>query len=104
VTECSCSQHAAAPSETATAAGNPVVSGDQARARRRPASGFDYLLKTAQRESALEPDAKARNLERDRAVPVHRADLAVDGASQEGPKQGLGDLRRRDQRGRRTAG
>lgn len=47
------------PASRETAPANPVVSAIRTGAD-KTGTGFDYLLKTAQRESALEPDAKAR--------------------------------------------
>lgn len=48
------------PSRETQAAANPVVSAIREGAE-RTGTGFDYLLKTAQRESALAPDAKAKS-------------------------------------------
>ena len=46
---------------------NPVVSAIRQGAERTGA-GFDYLLKTAQRESSLEPTAKATSTGRTRQI------------------------------------
>ena len=66
---------------------NPVVSAIRQGAERTGA-GFDYLLKTAQRESALEPDAKARTSSATGLFQfIEQTWLAM--VKQEGPKQGL---------------
>ena len=53
----------------------PVVDAIRQGAERTGVA-FDYLLSTAQRESALDPTARARNFVGERPLPVHRADLA----------------------------
>ncbi|CAH1677269.1 conserved hypothetical protein [Hyphomicrobiales bacterium] len=66
---------------------NPVVSAIRQGADRTGA-GFDYLLKTAQRESALEPDAKAKTSSATGLFQfIEQTWLAM--VKQEGPKQGL---------------
>jgi hypothetical protein len=75
--------------QTATAAGNPVVAAIREGAEKTGA-GFDYLLKTAQRESALEPDAKAKTSSATGLFQfIEQTWLSM--VKQEGPKQGLGD-------------
>ena len=72
-------------SEAQTA--NPVVSAIREGAQRTGA-GFDYLLKTAQRESALEPTAKASTSSATGLFQfIEQTWLAM--VKQEGPKQGL---------------
>lgn len=71
----------------ANATGSPVVSAIREGAERTGA-GFDYLLKTAQRESSLEPDAKARTSSATGLFQfIEQTWLAM--VRQEGPKQGL---------------
>jgi len=66
---------------------NPVVSAIRQGAERTGA-GFDYLLKTAQRESSLEPDAKAKTSSATGLFQfIEQTWLAM--VKQEGPKQGL---------------
>lgn len=72
----------------ATTTASPVVSAIREGAERTGA-GFDYLLKTAQRESALEPDAKARTSSATGLFQfIEQTWLAM--VRQEGPRQGLG--------------
>ena len=68
--------HRKLPSRPSRPAAQPDVSRAIESAARRTGVDFDYLLETARKESALDPQAKARHLERDRALPVHRPDLA----------------------------
>ena len=66
---------------------NPVVSAIRAGADKTGA-GFDYLLKTAQRESALTPDAKAKTSSATGLFQfIEQTWLSM--VKQEGPKQGL---------------
>jgi hypothetical protein len=66
---------------------NPVVSAIRQGAERTGA-GFDYLLRTAQRESALEPQARARTSSATGLFQfIEQTWLAM--VKQEGPKQGL---------------
>jgi hypothetical protein len=66
---------------------NPVVSAIRDGAAKTGA-GFDYLLKTAQRESALEPDAKAKTSSATGLFQfIEQTWLSM--VKQEGPKQGL---------------
>lgn len=66
---------------------NPVVSAIRQGAERTGA-GFDYLLKTAQRESSLEPTAKASTSSATGLFQfIEQTWLAM--VKQEGPKQGL---------------
>lgn len=66
---------------------NPVVSAIRQGAERTGA-GFDYLLKTAQRESSLEPDAKAKTSSATGLFQfIEQTWLSM--VKQEGPKQGL---------------
>lgn len=67
---------------------NPVVSAIREGAQKTGA-GFDYLLKTAQRESALEPDAKAKTSSATGLFQfIEQTWLSM--VKREGPKQGLG--------------
>jgi hypothetical protein len=73
-----------------TPSANPVVNAIREGAQKTGA-GFDYLLKTAQRESALEPDAKAKTSSATGLFQfIEQTWLAM--VKQEGPKQGLGNL------------
>lgn len=73
------------PRETAPA--NPVVNAIREGAERSGA-GFDYLLKTAQRESALDPDARAKTSSATGLFQfIEQTWLSM--VKQEGPKQGL---------------
>ncbi|WP_186421050.1 lytic transglycosylase domain-containing protein [Bosea sp. CS1GBMeth4] len=75
------------PSARETTPANPVVSAIKEGAD-RTGVGFDYLLKTAQRESALEPDAKARTSSATGLFQfIEQTWLSI--MRQEGPKQGL---------------
>jgi len=75
------------PSARETTPANPVVSAIKEGADRTGA-GFDYLLKTAQRESALEPDAKARTSSATGLFQfIEQTWLSM--MRQEGPKQGM---------------
>lgn len=66
---------------------NPVVSAIRQGAEKTGA-GFDYLLKTAQRESSLEPDAKAKTSSATGLFQfIEQTWLSM--VKQEGPKQGL---------------
>ena len=66
---------------------NPVVSAIREGAEKTGA-GFDYLLKTAQRESALAPDAKAKTSSATGLFQfIEQTWLSM--VKQEGPKQGL---------------
>jgi hypothetical protein len=66
---------------------NPVVSAIRQGAQKTGA-GFDYLLKTAQRESALEPDAKAKTSSATGLFQfIEQTWLSM--VKREGPKQGL---------------
>lgn len=72
-----------------TTPANPVVSAIKDGAA-RTGVGFDYLLKTAQRESALEPDAKARTSSATGLFQfIEQTWLSM--MRQEGAKQGLGN-------------
>lgn len=76
------------PQTRETPAANPVVSAIREGAEKTGA-GFDYLLKTAQRESSLSPDAKARTSSATGLFQfIEQTWLAM--VKQEGPKQGLG--------------
>lgn len=67
---------------------DPVVSAIREGAQKTGA-GFDYLLKTAQRESALEPDAKAKTSSATGLFQfIEQTWLSM--VKREGPKQGLG--------------
>lgn len=75
------------PQTRETQAPNPVVSAIREGAEKTGA-GFDYLLKTAQRESALAPDAKAKTSSATGLFQfIEQTWLAM--VKQEGPKQGL---------------
>jgi hypothetical protein len=77
------------PQTKETAPANPVVSAIRDGAQKTGA-GFDYLLKTAQRESALEPDAKAKTSSATGLFQfIEQTWLSM--VKQEGPKQGLAD-------------
>ena len=66
---------------------NPIVSAIRDGAAKTGA-GFDYLLKTAQRESSLEPDAKAKTSSATGLFQfIEQTWLSM--VKQEGPKQGL---------------
>ncbi|KPF71685.1 hypothetical protein IP69_05900 [Bosea sp. AAP35] len=66
---------------------NPVVSAIRDGATKTGA-GFDYLMKTAQRESSLEPDAKAKTSSATGLFQfIEQTWLSM--VKQEGPKQGL---------------
>ena len=84
------------PQTRETQPANPVVSAIREGAEKTGA-GFDYLLKTAQRESALEPDAKAKTSSATGLFQfIEQTWLSM--VKQEGPKQGLSNLCQRDQR------
>lgn len=73
-----------------TPSANPVVNAIREGAEKTGA-GFDYLLKTAQRESALDPDVKAKTSSATGLFQfIEQTWLAM--VKQEGPKQGLGNL------------
>lgn len=75
------------PSRETQAAANPVVSAIKEGAE-RTGTGFDYLLKTAQRESALTPDAKAKSSSATGLFQfIEQTWLSM--VKQEGPKQGM---------------
>jgi hypothetical protein len=75
------------PSPRETTPANPVVSAIRDGAD-KTGVGFDYLLKTAQRESALEPDAKARTSSATGLFQfIEQTWLSI--MRQEGPKRGL---------------
>lgn len=75
------------PSTRETTSANPVVSAIKEGAD-KTGIGFDYLLKTAQRESALEPDAKARTSSATGLFQfIEQTWLSM--MRQEGPKQGM---------------
>jgi hypothetical protein len=75
------------PQTRETQPANPVVSAIREGAEKTGA-GFDYLLKTAQRESALEPDAKAKTSSATGLFQfIEQTWLSM--VKQEGPKQGL---------------
>lgn len=75
------------PSTRETTPANPVVSAIKEGAD-KTGVGFDYLLKTAQRESALEPDAKARTSSATGLFQfIEQTWLSM--MRQEGPKQGM---------------
>lgn len=75
------------PSTRETTPANPVVSAIKQGAD-KTGVGFDYLLKTAQRESALEPDAKARTSSATGLFQfIEQTWLSI--MRQEGPKQGM---------------
>jgi hypothetical protein len=77
------------PQARETAPVNPVVSAIRDGAQKTGA-GFDYLLKTAQRESALEPDARAKTSSATGLFQfIEQTWLSM--VKQEGPKQGLSD-------------
>ena len=67
---------------------SPVVDAIRQGAE-RTGTGFDYLLATAQRESALDPSAARAIVVGQRPLPVHRADLARL-VKCDGPRLGLG--------------
>ncbi|AMJ60410.1 hypothetical protein [Bosea sp. PAMC 26642] len=78
------------PPTRETQAPNPIVSAIRDGAAKTGA-GFDYLLKTAQRESSLEPDAKAKTSSATGLFQfIEQTWLSM--VKQEGPKQGLGNL------------
>ncbi|RDJ27891.1 lytic transglycosylase domain-containing protein [Bosea caraganae] len=78
------------PPTRETQSANPVVDAIREGAQKTGA-GFDYLLKTAQRESALEPDAKAKTSSATGLFQfIEQTWLSM--VKQEGPKQGLGNL------------
>src|SRR5688572_30118028 len=78
------------PPTRETIAANPVVSAIREGAEKTGA-GFDYLLKTAQRESALDPDVKAKTSSATGLFQfIEQTWLSM--VKQEGPKQGLGNL------------
>lgn len=73
-----------------TPSANPVVNAIREGAEKTGA-GFDYLLKTAQRESALDPEVKAKTSSATGLFQfIEQTWLAM--VKQEGPKQGLGNL------------
>jgi hypothetical protein len=75
------------PSTRETTPANPVVTAIKQGAD-KTGIGFDYLLKTAQRESALEPDAKARTSSATGLFQfIEQTWLSM--MRQEGPKQGM---------------
>ncbi|PTM42504.1 lytic transglycosylase domain-containing protein [Bosea sp. 124] len=75
------------PQTRETQPANPVVSAIRDGAAKTGA-GFDYLLKTAQRESSLEPDAKAKTSSATGLFQfIEQTWLSM--VKQEGPKQGL---------------
>jgi hypothetical protein len=75
------------PPSRETQPANPVVSAIREGAE-RTGTGFDYLLKTAQRESALTPDAKAKSSSATGLFQfIEQTWLSM--VKQEGPKQGL---------------
>ncbi|CAD5263644.1 Transglycosylase SLT domain-containing protein [Bosea sp. 62] len=75
------------PSTRETTSANPVVSAIKQGAD-KTGVGFDYLLKTAQRESSLEPDAKARTSSATGLFQfIEQTWLSI--MRQEGPKQGM---------------
>ncbi|HEV2508084.1 transglycosylase SLT domain-containing protein [Bosea sp. (in: a-proteobacteria)] len=75
------------PSTRETTPANPVVSAIKQGAD-KTGVGFDYLLKTAQRESSLEPDAKARTSSATGLFQfIEQTWLSM--MRQEGPKQGM---------------
>jgi len=75
------------PSASEAPTANPVVSAIREGAEKTGA-GFDYLLKTAQRESALAPDAKAKTSSATGLFQfIEQTWLSM--VKQEGPKQGL---------------
>lgn len=75
------------PPARETQPANPVVSAIREGAEKTGA-GFDYLLKTAQRESALAPDAKAKTSSATGLFQfIEQTWLAM--VKQEGPRQGL---------------
>jgi hypothetical protein len=75
------------PSTRETTPANPVVSAIKQGAD-KTGVGFDYLLKTAQRESSLEPDAKARTSSATGLFQfIEQTWLSI--MRQEGPKQGM---------------
>lgn len=75
------------PQSRETQPANPVVSAIRDGAAKTGA-GFDYLLKTAQRESSLEPDAKAKTSSATGLFQfIEQTWLSM--VKQEGPKQGL---------------
>ncbi|SIQ77636.1 hypothetical protein [Bosea sp. TND4EK4] len=74
-------------SRETTPTANPVVSAIRDGAQKTGA-GFDYLLKTAQRESALAPDAKAKTSSATGLFQfIEQTWLSM--VKQEGPKQGM---------------
>ena len=75
------------PQTSEAPAANPVVNAIREGAQKTGA-GFDYLLKTAQRESSLEPDAKAKTSSATGLFQfIEQTWLSM--VKQEGPKQGL---------------
>ncbi len=75
------------PTRESQPATSPVVSAIRDGAAKTGA-GFDYLLKTAQRESSLEPDAKAKTSSATGLFQfIEQTWLSM--VKQEGPKQGL---------------
>ena len=77
------------PQTSDTQPANPVVNAIRDGAQKTGA-GFDYLLKTAQRESALAPDAKAKTSSATGLFQfIEQTWLSM--VKQEGPKQGLSD-------------
>lgn len=75
------------PSTRETTPADPVVSAIKQGAD-KTGVGFDYLLKTAQRESSLEPDAKARTSSATGLFQfIEQTWLSM--MRQEGPKQGM---------------
>jgi hypothetical protein len=78
------------PQTRETQAPNSVVSAIRQGADRTGA-GFDYLLKTAQRESSLEPDAKAKTSSATGLFQfIEQTWLSM--VKQEGPRPGLSNL------------
>lgn len=78
------------PSTRETTPANPVVSAIKEGAD-KTGVGFDYLLKTAQRESALAPDAKARTSSATGLFQfIEQTWLSM--MRQEGPKQGMANF------------
>ena len=77
------------PATRETTPANPVVGAIREGAEKTGA-GFDYLLKTAQRESGMNPEAKARTSSATGLFQfIEQTWLAM--VKQEGGKQGLGD-------------
>lgn len=78
------------PSTRETTPANPVVNAIKEGAD-KTGVGFDYLLKTAQRESALAPDAKARTSSATGLFQfIEQTWLSM--MRQEGPKQGMANF------------